>query len=192
MNLINFLTVSPTVHVTAIEESSKNVTVKAVSTAEKATSPRCHTPTSRVHSRYRRRAGDLPWQEVAVRLELSVRRFFCAAPRCPQGIFCERLLAVVPYARRTVGLNAALQRIGLAVGGEWRSRLACGLAMPTSPDTLLRRIRHLPARPRAPPRILGVDDWAKRKGQSYGTLLVDLERRCPIDLLPDRDAATLA
>jgi transposase len=106
-------------------------------------------------------------------------------------IFCERLPVVAPYARRTVRLNTTLQRLSLAGGGEGGARLACALAMPTSPDTLLRRIRQLPARPSATPRVLGIDDWAKRKGRSSGTILVDLERRVPIELLPDREEATV-
>jgi transposase len=165
--------------------------VHAVTTTEKASCPRCHTPARCVHSYYRRRASDLPWQGVAVRLELSVRRFVCTVPTCAQRIFCERLLFVAPHAHRTVRLNRALQHLSLALGGEGGSRLACALALPTSPDTLLRRIRQLPSRPSATPRVVGIDDWAKRKGRSYGTILVDLERHVPIELLPGREEATL-
>jgi transposase len=191
MNLTHFLTVSPSVHITSIERTPKNITVYAVSTTEKATCPQCHTPAQRVHSHYRRRVGDLPWQGIAVRLELAVRRFFCATPTCSQRIFCERLPLVAPHAHRTVRLNQRLQRISLALGGESGARLACALALPTSPDTLLRRIRQLPPLPSSTPRVVGIDDWAKRKGRSYGTILVDLERRVPIELLPDREETTV-
>ena len=126
-----------------------------------------------------------------MRLELSVRRFVCPVLTCSQRIFCERLSLVAPHAHRTVRLNHALQRISLAVGGEGGARLARALALPTSPDTLLRRLRQLPSLPSATPRVVGIDDWAKRKGRSYGTILVDLERRVPIELLPDREETTV-
>jgi transposase len=126
-------------------------------------------------------------------LEIQARRLYCRYSHCSQQIFCERIPAfVAPYARRTLRLNEALQLIGLAAGGEGGARLAAALGMSVSPDTLIQRIRQtqLPSPPA--PKVIGVDDWAKHKGQSYGTILVDLERRSTIDLLPDREASSLA
>src|SRR5215510_4299702 len=191
MNITPLLTVSSAVRITFIERTPEKITVYAISTTEKATCPRCHTPAQRVHSHDRRRASDLRGQGVAVCVELSVRRFFCPVSPCSQRIFCERLSFVAPHAHRTVRLNHALQRLSLAVGGEGGARLASTLALPPSPDTVLRRIRQLPPLPSATPRVVGIDDWAKRKGRSYGTILVDLERRVPIELLPDREEATV-
>jgi len=94
--------------------------------------------------------------------------------------------------RRTRRLAQAQTQVGVALGGEAGSRLAHQLGMPTSGDTLLRLIRATPVATAAAPTIIGVDDWALRKRTRYGTIIVDLERRRPIDLLPDRNAEALA
>jgi transposase len=126
-------------------------------------------------------------------LELHARRFHCDAAHCPQRIFTERLPGVLqPHARRTIRLTGALEAVAYALGGKAGARLAERLGIKTSRDTLLRRLKETPPAEAVTPRVLGVDDWAKRKGQQYGTILVDLERRCVIDLLPDRRAETLA
>jgi len=99
---------------------------------------------------------------------------------------------VAPFARRTRRLAEAQGRTGAALGGEAGARLLSRLAMPASADTVLRLLNQLPLPDHAEPRVIGVDDWAKRKGRSYGTIVVDLERRRVVYLLPDRKAATVA
>jgi transposase len=159
-----------------------------VSTAASAACPQCGIPSDRVHSRYRRTVADLPCQDRPVALRLVVRRFRCRRPDCPQTIFCERLPKLLKaHARSTARLSEAHRSIGVALGGEAGARLAEHLDMPTSPDTLLRRIRDASIEPTPSARYVGIDDWAIRKGQCYGTIVVDLERSRVLDLLSGRD-----
>jgi transposase len=163
-----------------------------VSTAPTALCPRCAAPSDRVHSRYRRTVADLPCYDRPVALRLVVRKFRCRRADCPQDIFCERLPGLLDtHARSTTRLRDAHRAVGFALGGEAGARLADQLDMPTSPDTLLRRVKDAPDEPTPPPRYVGVDDWAIRKGQRYGTILIDLERSRVLDLLPGRDGAAL-
>src|SRR5206468_10817429 len=106
---------------------------------------------------------------VPLRLELHARRFHCDAAHCPRRIFTERLPGVLqPYARRTLRLAEALEAVAYELGGEAGARLADRLGMNTSRDTLWRRLQEASPAADVVPRVLGVDDWAKRKGQEYG------------------------
>lgn len=169
-----------------------HLTVHLAITTLNATCPACGADSGRVHSRYTRRLADLPCFGRPVRLHVTVRRFFCPLPHCARRIFAERLPGFAePFARTTPRLRRAHESIGYALGGEAGARLALSLAMAISPDTLLRRVKQI-AHDSAPrPRFVGIDDWAWRKGQTYGTIVVDLERSAVIDLLPDRDPETV-
>jgi transposase len=168
-----------------------HVTITVATTPAEAACPLCHQYSEEAHSRYVRRVADLPWGGTIVRLRLHLRRFFCRTPACPRAIFAGRLPTVAaPYARRTTRLTALVRSIGFAAGGELGSGLAASCGCATSPDSVLRAVEAASPKPLTTPRVLGVDDWAWCRGVTYGTILVDLERRHVLDLLPDRTVAT--
>jgi transposase len=152
----------------------------------------CGQESGSVHSRSTRFLAEEPAFGHPVRLQMTVRRFLCPDSECPRPIFAEPLDGfAAKQARTTTRLAQTHLAIGSALGGEAGARLAAKTAVPTSPDTLLRRVKQAGAQSPGDPKFVGIDDWAWCKGQRYGTIVVDLETNEVIDLLPDRDAATV-
>lgn len=185
--------ISPALSIIQILPEAEKVVLVARPKAGSSCCPACGGESRSVHSHYNRRLSDLPWYGRAVEVRLQSRRFRCGNALCPQRIFTERLSDFArPKARRTERLGASQLAIGFAVGGEPGFRLSHKLSMPVSGDTLLRMIRAAELECPETPRVVGIDDWAWRKGQRYGTIICDLERGRILELLPDRDADTVA
>ena len=170
-----------------------NLQLEAHSVRAGARCPACGVWSEAGHGSYQRRPADLPLLGRTVQVALRVRRFCCHNAVCARRTFAECLPALIaPHARRTRRLAAAQSAVAVALGGEAGARLLPRLAMPTSADTLLRLVRQQPLPATSTPTALGVDDWSFKRGSTYGTILVDLETRHVVDLLPDRRAETLA
>jgi transposase len=170
-----------------------NVTVVATPKRTTGICPDCHRHSTRIHSRYERGLVDLPWGTRQVHLRLRVRRFRCVNRRCNRRIFVERLPRLAAaYARRTGAQRAALEEFGFAAGGSAGARLANRCGILGSRATILRFLHSSPLPTVETPRVLGVDDWSSRRGRTYGTILIDLERHRVVDLLEQRTSDVLA
>lgn len=154
--------------------------------------PDCGARSSRVHSHYWRKPWDLPWSSWPVQLVVHARKFFCGNAQCLRRIFTEPFSGVLArYARQTQRLRKALLELAFSSCAEAAARVSKLLGYVTSPDTLIRQQRREQITTPIP-QVLGVDEFALRRGCTYGTILIDLERHQPVDILDGKQAEPLA
>lgn len=154
--------------------------------------PVCGVVSSAIHSYYWRKLMDLPILGCQTWIKLKARKFYCKNSDCVRKVFTERFTGHFKSSKRvTARVEERLLEIAYRLGGNAGERICRLLNMPASRQTLIRSIHHQPIKEIVTPRVLGIDDWAYAKRINYGTILVDMERRKIIDLLPDREAKTV-
>ena len=175
-----------------VTEAAEGLVVEAVARGAPPRCPGCNSRASRVHSSYERGPAGLPVNGRSLTVRLRVRRFFCDRGRCPRRTFVEQVAQLSErYRRSSLALKKWQHAVAIELGDRPGQRLCRRLQLKAGRTRLLGLLTE-PAAPERAPRVLGVDDFAFRKGKWYGALLVDVESGRVVDVLPDRECDTFA
>lgn len=156
--------------------------------------PCCGKKSRSVHSHYIRHIRDLPLHGRSLEMTFRARRFRCRNPRCQQSIFADQPPELaVRYGRRSVQERDVLLKLAVEESAMAASRVATLVGMPVSPSTVLRIVKGNWKDPdRAAVTNIGIDDFALRKGVSYGTIVTDNDTGKPLEIILSRDADKVA
>lgn len=191
--LAQILPASSTLVLDSLTYADDRITAVLQSQTQVAPCQACQVLSTHRHSQYRRTLQDLPWGHCALQLQLILRKFRCRNDTCPRRIFAEPISTIAaPRVRRTTAVSTLVEALGLRVSGADSARLLQRMGIRVSPNTILRAVRRLPLPTPPTVQIVGVDDWSWRKGQRFGTMLVDLEQHRVAALLPERTPESTA
>jgi hypothetical protein len=154
--------------ITSLSETPEELLVRVTSHRQTSCCPTCSTPSSAIHSYYRRKPRDLPCVGRPIRLLLTVRKFFCRNPHCSRKVFTERFPDFIEASSRlTKRLRTAVQEIGFATCGKGGERLSEKLGIPISDVTVLCSLFLIPLPEVGQVRVVGVDDWSATRSCMY-------------------------
>lgn len=173
--------------------AGESLIIEASSCQLESICPACSCPSERRHSKYIRIFGDLPASGYDVKVSILSRKYFCDNPDCTRKIFTERFTQeIYPHHRRFNRCRKLLSNLALELGGNKGAVISRLARLPVSPSTLLRIIKKQDLYvAKITSGVIGIDDWAFKKGNTYGTIIVDLLQNKVIDLLPDRESETI-